>query len=45
MGCQVRSFEELVQEGNYSEEILEELHDTIAVNKISQDKDLKCNSS
>ena len=44
MGCQVRSFEELVQEENYSEDILEELHDTIAVNKISQDKDLKCNS-
>ena len=44
MGCQVRSFEELVQEENYNEDILEELHDTIAVNKISQNKDLKCNS-
>ena len=44
MECQVQSFEELVQEENYSEQILEELHDTIAVKKISQDKGLSCQS-
>ena len=34
MECEVRSFEELIQEDQFSEQILDELNDTITVKKI-----------